>query len=324
MSKVKVPFRILLIDDDVKMNDLLEMDLETVGKELDVKGFEFDVHVDRLDVKLVSDENRQTFFRFSNETFLALYRLSRSPRYDLIIADWGFADEEAQKVLWGKNNSRQPIREEAEGRLFNIRHLRTQFHDWLTREGRKSGSIFLAARRVLLRSMVSKRYFDWFGGIQERLKDAQAAFKNAEIIPFDPRNEFYGGDEYYQFYDCKQPDHPDGRAFYRQLVKGYIRKVAVVEILIFFQRLSNRLRIRKSVFNIAAFAGAVTIIGSSTQYLGGTGLKLLASGQSVGWWFIGAGLFFLIFGSLTLALTFESFTRYTLRLLGPEDEFTSK
>jgi len=49
---------------------------------------------------------------------------------------------------------------------------------------------------------------------------------------------------------------------------------------------------------------------------------LLKVEQSLGWWFIVAGLLLLIIGALALSLTFEWFTRNVVRWIGLEEEFS--
>ena len=316
MARRILDFRILLIDDDVEMNTRMEKVLS--GHRLSVGRTEVIPQVDRLDVSL---EQRGDYWKISETTLKRLHLLSRSPRYDLVMADFGFATEEAKDILWGKDRSRHPTKEDAKGRLLTVRDLRYQFEEWaeeVATKAKGSVNVFTAARRVVLRSFASRLAFDILGPVvPDRSNQTQQAFPNADVLPVDSRQEFFATDEFYDIYE-----RPDGRDFYRYLVGTYSLRIIESEMLRYLVRLSGKLRVRRSVFNIAVFAAAVAAIGGVAQYLAGLGFGFIDRGQSTGWWLFGAGLLLLVLGALALGLTFEWFARSVIRWVGAEEEFT--
>lgn len=318
MPRQSIRFRILLIDDDAEMNSRLEGLL--TGCRLSVGGIEVVPEVDRVDVALEEKTEQPGIWRIKEETLKQLHFLSQSPGYNLVMTDFGFVTDEAKDILWGRDRSRKPTKNDAKGRILSIRDLRLQFEEWRTHVGQRRSAawnVFTSARRVILRSFASRLAFDILGPvIPNRSLETQAAFPNAEIVAIDSRQEFFGNDEFYEIYE-----RPDGRDFYRYLVGTYSTRVIESEMLRHVIKITKNLRIKRSVFNIALFAGAVTLIGGAAQYLSGIGLGLLDQGRPMGWWFIVGGLLALVFGALGLSLTFEWFARTVVRWVGPEEEF---
>jgi hypothetical protein len=145
------------------------------------------------------------------------------------MVDFGFADEEAQDILWGKDRARVATKNEAKGRLLTIRDLAEQYATSLAkcRKAPKPRNLFLDACRVLLRSMAPNVGIDILGPVfPNRLNETRAAFPNAHVIALDPRNEFYAGDTYYHFYE-----QPRGRDFYRQLVGSHYLRIVETFVL---------------------------------------------------------------------------------------------
>ncbi|HWR83367.1 MAG TPA: hypothetical protein VN285_08695 [Candidatus Deferrimicrobium sp.] len=316
MRQRMIRYRLILIDDDEDMNVALEKLLaghRVVHEDVTVI---LDIH--HVDVELDEIPEQPGFWKVSEKTIRNIERVSRNGPYDLVIADFGFAEEKAKEILWGKDRSRRPSREEAKGRLLTIRDLAHQYHSHLRDEGYgvdKNNSLFLSTGDVLLRSMASRMAFDILGPvIPNRVNETKSAFANAAIDPIDPRNEFYGGDTFYHMYE------PDGRDFYRQLVCAYTIRALESHVLRTLIRASKRPGISRSVFNIAIFAGSVALVGGLTQYLGGIGLSLVVSGQSIGWWILVGGVTVLAGGALLLSLYFEAFSRAVVRWVRPEKE----
>lgn len=102
--------------------------------------------VERLDVVL-------------DETLRRLSLLSQTPYYNLIISDFGFVEDKAKDILWGKERDRKPTREDAKGRILTIRDLRAQFEEWRNLTEKKPSrnkNVFAAARRVIIRNFASR------------------------------------------------------------------------------------------------------------------------------------------------------------------------
>jgi CheY-like chemotaxis protein len=220
----RMTFKILLIDDDPEMNFILRRRLERYR--LRVKDTVVIPKVDMIDVDL--ERADPGYWRIHTRTLRAMEKVSRQ-RHDLVVVDFGFADEEAKNILWGRNRVRRATREEARGRLLTVRDLSDQYAERIGRGvGASSGrNIFLTARRVVMRSFASRLAFDILGPVfPDRLDETKAAFPNAEIEAMDPRNEFYAGDEYYDYYDSER-----GRDFYRQLVGAFTVRVVEGQIL---------------------------------------------------------------------------------------------
>jgi hypothetical protein len=317
MTQQTLRFRILLIDDDFEMNAKLE---RLLSNPIAVDHLKVIPQVDYVDVRLEEDNNRKGYWNISETTLKQLQRYSRFPNYDLVMVDFGFATEEAKDILWGKDRTRTPTKEEAKGRLLTIRDLQIQYEDWQNKAAKnaaKNNNVFTAARRVILRSFASRMAFDMLGPVEHsRRPETQKAFPNADVIAIDSRQEFFGGDEFYDIIE-----RPDGRDYYRYLVGTYSKRVIESEVLRRLIKLSGKLQVRRSVLNIALFAGSIAVIGGVSQYLANLGFGFLDRGQSVGWWFFIAGLLALISGALTLALSFEWFARAIVRWIGPEEEF---
>jgi hypothetical protein len=314
-----IRFRILLIDDDYEMNTRLEGLLN--GCRISISGIQVVPEVDRVDVAMEERSDKPGFWKIRESTLQRIDLLSKTPTYNLVIADFGFVPRQVQEALWGKDSTLTPTKEEVRGKVLNIRDLRSEFEEWSnhSEQGPKRKNVFTSARRVVLRSFGSRLGFDIFGPVvPTRSRVTQATFPAAEIVTMDLRQEFFGNDEFYEIYE-----RPDGRDFYRHLVGTYTMRLLESEMLRHITAYSRQIRVRRSVFNIAAFAGAVAVIGGVVQYLSNSGFQLLGQGRSVGWLFVAAGLVSLVLGALFLSLTFEWFARTVVRWIGPEDEFGS-
>jgi CheY-like chemotaxis protein len=302
-------YRILLIDDDKEMNDRLVGLLS--GHRIHAGDMTVSFAVEVVQVGVMSDQ--PGYWRFDENTIDSL-KLVSTRSYDLIMADYGLVDDAAKDILWGKDRSRCPTRQEAKGRLLTLQDLSQQY---AAKVGAKWPNIFLSARQVHLRSFASRLAFDLAGPVYpERENVTKAAFPNAKVRSFDPRNEIYGGDAYYAFYD-----QVDGREFYRQLVGHHILSVAERYVLRALLAQAGRLRVRRSVFNIAVFAGCITIMGGATQYLATIGLN---GDQESGWLYLALGFVVLVVGALLLSMYFEAFSRQVIRWVGSESDFDKR
>lgn len=299
-------YRILLIDDDKEMNDRLSRLLK--GHRIHAGEVTVSFAVDVVQVGVTSDQ--PAYWRFSDKTLDDLKTVSMRS-YDLVMADYGLVDDAAKDILWGKDRSRSPTRQEAKGRLLTLKDLSEQY---AAKVGIDSPNIFLRAHQVHLRSFASRLAFDLAGPVYpDRENVTKAAFPNAEVRAFDPRNEIYGGDTFYSFYD-----QTDGREFYRQLVGHHMLSVAERYVLRTLLVRVDRLRVRRSVFNIALFAGCIAILGGATQYLATIGLQ---RGQESGWLYLVSGFAVLVGGALLLSMYFEAFSRRVIRWVGSENDF---
>ena len=308
---LKFTYNILLIDDDEEMNKKLTDIL--MGHRLKTEIAEVKFNVDAVEV--ATEKEREGFWKFDNETMQALEKCSRK-KYDLILADFGLVDDEAKDILWGKDRKRNPTKEEAKGRLLTLLDLSQQFEKFI--DG-GSPNLFRKNYKVHLRSFASRLAFDLLGPvIPNRVRITRAAFPNAEVEAFDPRNEIYGNTEFYDFYEYQDIR---GREFYRQIVGHHSVSVVDRYVLRELIDLAGKMRVRRSVFNLALFAGFVAIIGYATQYFEGLGLNLLAKKETIGWWMIFVGLLVLILGALSLAVYFESFSRKIIKWVGSERGF---
>jgi hypothetical protein len=302
-------YRILLIDDDREMNDRLFRLL--TGHRIHAGDMTVSFAVDVVQVGVASDQ--PGYWRFDEGTIDALKTVS-ARSYDLVMADYGLVDDAAKDILWGKDRSRSPTRQEAKGRLLTLKDLSEQY---AAKVSVTSPNIFLSAHQVHLRSFASRLAFDLAGPVYpDRENETKAAFPNAEVRAFDPRNELYGGDAYYSFYD-----QTDGREFYRQLVGHHVMAVAERYVLRTLLSRAGRLRVRRSVFNIALFAGCIAIMGGATQYLATIGLN---RSQESGWLYLVAGFAVLVFGALLLSLYFEAFSRRVIRWVRSESDFDKR
>jgi hypothetical protein len=315
-----IRFRILLIDDDYDMNTRLEKMLS--GCRVSIDGVDVVPQIDRLDVDLEESDDSPGFWKIKDSALKRIQVLSIRPRYDLVITDFGLVPPQVQKALWGEDLSRHPTREEIKSKILTIRDLKSQFENWCNSEcpELKFKNLFTAARQVLLISFASKLGFDAFGPVvPNRSRETQGAFPAAGIVALDSRLEFFGNDEFYDVYE-----RPRGRDFYRFLLGTYSVRIVELEMLRHVISDLKKIRVRRSVFNIAVFAGAIAVIGGVTQYLSNAGLQLITQGSMIGWWLIAIGAVTLIVGAVSLSLTFEWFARTVVRWIGPEEEFISE
>lgn len=304
----KTTFRVLLIDDDEEMNASLSRRL--MGHKVNASGHSIPISVDVIGVKMTKTE--PGFWKFADETIEAL-KAASSQHYDLVMADFGLVDDEAKDILWGKDRTRTPTRDEAKGRLLTIRDLAVQFAASIPQSSR---NIFLNTHRVFLRSFASRLAFDLLGPVKpDREVQTKAAFPNAEVDTFDPRNEVYGGDAFYSFYERE-----DGRAFYRQIICHHAVSVVERYVICDLAASGPRIRLRRSVLNIALFGGCIAAVGGATQYLGGIGIEFLRSGQTAGWWWIVSGLMGLLLGAVLVSAYFETFTRKVIEWVKAEQD----
>jgi hypothetical protein len=320
MSRHSLRFRILLIDDDYEMNTRLEKILS--GCRISIDKVDVTPEVDRLDVDLEERDDKPGFWRISESTLKRIRVLSNTPSYDLVITDFGLVPPQVQKALWGDGTGRDPTKEEIKSKILTVRDLRFQFEAWseLEKTHAKRKNVFTAARRVLLISFASRKGFEAFGPVvPNRSHETQGAFPTARILPLDSRQEFFGNDEFYDIYESAR-----GRDLYRYLLGTYSIRIVELEMIKHVMSQSKKIRVRRSVFNIALFAGAIAVIGGVTQYLSNLALQLLSQGKTIGWWLLALGLVSLVLGALSLALTFEWFARTVVRWIGPEEEFNSE
>lgn len=320
MSRHSLRFRILLIDDDYDMNTRLERILS--GCRVSVSGGNVVVpQIDRLDVDLEERSDKPGYWKIKDSTLERVRLLSELPQYDLVITDFGLVPPQVQKALWGEDNTREPSTQEVKNKILTIRDLKSQFEEWSASGNQiKTKNLFTAARRVLLISMVSNKSIEAFGPVvPNRSQETQGAFPSAQILPLDSRHVFFGDDKFYEIYDSAI-----GRQFYRYILGTYSIRIVELEMLKHALPSARQMRVRRSVFNIATFAGAVAAIGVATQYLSNTGLQLISQGRAVGWWIMVTGLASLVLGAVVLSLTFEWFARRVVQWVGPEEDFTSE
>jgi hypothetical protein len=315
-----IRFRILLIDDDHDMNTRLEKMLS--GCRVSINGVGVVPQIDRLDVDLEERDDKPGFWKIKESTLRQIQILSESPRYNLVVTDFGLVPLEVQRALWGEGHTRQPSREEVKSKILTVRDLKSEFENWSKLECPKlrDRNVFTSANRVLLISFASRLGIDAFGPVvPNRSRETQGAFPSAGIVPLDSRQEFFGNDEFYDVYESSR-----GRDFYRYLLGTYAVRIVELEMLKSAMSDSNRIRVRRSVFNIAAFAGCIAVIGGVSNYLSNIGVQLVSSGNTLGWWLVATGLVALVAGALVLSFSFEWFARTVVRWIGPEEEFEGR
>src|ERR1051325_2001160 len=110
-----IRFRILLIDDDHDMNTRLEKMLS--GCRVSINGVEVVPQIDRLDVDLEERDDKPGFWKIKESTLRQIQILSESPRYNLVVTDFGLVPPEVQRALWGENHTQQPSREEVKSKI---------------------------------------------------------------------------------------------------------------------------------------------------------------------------------------------------------------
>jgi len=312
-------FRVLIIDDDLAMNKRLA----EIIKGLITSDFGITIvpQVDYLDIELEPQPGTASFWQINRRTLEKLDILSRSGQYDLVVSDYGFITEEGKSILWPEGRSAKPTVEDARGRILTLADLRNQYDEWLRTTSRKLDvhNLFDSTKRMLLRSFASKKAYDILVPVKERrVPVTQGLFPNAFIDPMDTRQEFFGAnDQFYGIYD----DEKYGRAFYRHLVATYTARIVKREMYHYIAELTSKIRLRRSVFNIALFAGTVAAIGLGGQYLADIGISELQSGSTSGWVFILNGFLVIAVGAIVVAAGFEKFSRSIIRWVGSEENF---
>lgn len=320
MTKCK--FRMLLIDDDLEMNAKLQRLL--AGTRTEASGIEVYAEVDRVDVVTERSPDGTDTWRISDGTLERINVLSRCPQYNLVLADFGFADDEAKQFLRRASGEKPVTKEFSRGRILTLLDLRQQYEAFVARRestGAVYRSIFHHADRVIMRSLASDEMLPTLGPVRKaRLPEVKNAFPGtatSDVLALDTRELFFGEDRFYKLY-CGLEKH---REFYHHLFGSLAVPIVESEMLRYAVGLSQRHRVRRSLFNIAVFAGSVGVLGVAVQFLGGTGLTLLGKGRWPGWLLIAAGFVLLLAGSWALAIGFERFSRAVVRWVGHEDDF---
>jgi hypothetical protein len=319
MELSRLVFRVLIIDDDLEMNK----HLVEIIKGLITSDFEITVipKVDYLDIELDPQPGISSFWQISKRTLEQLDTFSQFEPYDLIISDYGFITDEGKAILWPEGRVAKPTIEDAKGRILTLADLRIQYEDWLRSNSRKllKQNIFDSTKRMILRSFASNKAYDILGPVKEkRYPITQGVFPNAFIDIMDTRQEFFGAnDQFYSIYDNENY----GRNFYRHLVCTYTARIVRREIYRFIAEILSRIRLKRSVFNIALFAGTVASIGLGAQLLADLGLKQIANGNNSGWLFIINGFLVITIGALLIAARFEKFSRSIIRWFSSDDNF---
>lgn len=319
MNKPNYLLRILVIDDDFEMNKhLVEIIKGLITTDFDVTVIP---KVDHLDIELEPQFDKNYYWQISRGTLEKLDILSQSGAYDLVISDYGFITEEGKAILWPEGRAAKPTVEDAKGRILTLADLRIQYEDWLRINSRKLSrdNLFDSTKRMIFRSFASKKAYDILGPvIERRVPVTQGVFPNAFIDPMDTRQEFFGSnDQFYGIYD----DENYGRPFYRHLVATYTARIVKREIYRFIVELRSKIRLKRSVFNIALFAGVVASIGLGAQFLADIGITQLSAGNNSGWLFILNGFLVITIGALIVAARFEKFSRSIIRWFNSEENF---
>jgi hypothetical protein len=315
MPQDATQFRILIIDDDSEMSATME-DLLKGHRAVRAAGIQVFPTVDRVDVIVESEESRPGCFRLKRSTLDRLLLLSRLPRYHLILVDYGFASDTLKDILWGRDRDLRPSPQEVMEKMPTLKTLRRDFDD-LCHESNQNlrHNVFSAAKRVLLRSFTSDFSVDSLGTFSEKLAVTQDVFPNAEIIPFDSRQEIYAGNKFYELYT-----HPRGRAFYRQIALAYTQRVVETEMMRRLVELAGKQRVKRSIFNIAAFGGLIAVIGSIVQFVAGVGLQYLERGAAVGWAPLALSVIILVGGSMLMAFWFERLAKTLVAWTGSSEQ----
>lgn len=308
--------KILLIDDDSKMNQNLERILN--GITVSHCGMTVKPIIHCLDVNLDLVGSEVDKWKISNLTFDTLLKLCNENKYDLVIADFGYATKEAQRILW---NIDKPTKEDAEDRVLTIRNLSLQFIDWLRITNKrlpKERNIFLSEQKVILHTLASKSAMEIFGSVNpRRLNETRAAFKNSDDVKIiDTRSEFFAWDDFYSIYESE-----DGRNFYRHLLGTHLIKVVETELLRIIINKIGKIRVRKSVLNIALFAGFVSIISLIFQFLFNQLMNLETFQPYEKYLLISITILLIFLLPLIVATKFERLSRSIINWVGPEEEF---
>jgi len=296
-------YNILLLDDDSEMNSQIDNLLS--GLRVHILNFEIVPKIYRIDIKV--DKVAENKWEISSETILSLNNLSHH-KFDLILTDYQLTSSEGKKLLWSNESNTNNIFAENENILLTIKNLKSQYEKWLIDSNKSnliSESIFYTTPKVILRSLVHKNEIDILGPINPtRIQVTKSVFPNSDVWAYDTRQEIFSNDEYYDFYTSQK-----GRNFYRHIVSINYLRIVENEILKHYFLLSRKMIVRKSILNIASFAGFTAIIGIITQFVMSIGISMIQNQDLRGVLMLGLGFMFLILSSMFLSLFFELYSK---------------
>ncbi len=97
MNAKRITYKILMIDDDSEMNVKLHRLLS--GRRVIIQDIEYQPVIEFINVDLEGPiENG--YFRIHGKTITELKRVSAIKKCNLVMIDFGFADEVAKDILW--------------------------------------------------------------------------------------------------------------------------------------------------------------------------------------------------------------------------------
>ncbi len=230
-------FRILLIDDDLKMNEALSGLFE--GLIAETSEYILKPTVETLDVNVVQSTEQPSRWEIGEETVARMRQLRGVSPFHLTIIDYGYVDKEIKKAIkWEakqcETEGEYLLPEDIEGRILSVPHLKRADE----RNVGGDSSVFETTGRVILRSFVSKEFRKALPNFAGRLLNTKTAFpKAAECLGINTTEELFGGDRFYHVYE------QGGRDFYRELCHAYESRVVEREMYKYLASLARPVRL---------------------------------------------------------------------------------
>ena len=308
--KHKIEFKILIIDDDLKMINGLKSFLE--GATVEHQEYYLKANVDYVYIDLQKSTDEEDFWVISKKTLNQLKQKS-SIDYQLIYLDYGYTTVESQNQIFDilKRYKSPKIDRELKGKILTVKDLKQQFTEFIVAnfpDFNFDNTFFNKLNTVVLRSYTVTN--DVLGPvIPERLNNTRACFPNSSIITLDTRQMYFP----HEFHDNIYENKEWGRDFYRHFASIHSLEIFKTEAFKTIADLNKRKIVKRTTLNISLYAGIIAMIGILTKLFIDIGLDLFGINVYYSIIFFVLAIIILLFGSLGIALYFESFTQRIIK-----------
>jgi len=273
MSK-KQDFRIIVIDDDQETCNRVEERIAGI-KEIEGLRKKVNIEVDKIKVDIIRGEDGQ--WLISPVTIHTLIEKCQN-KPDLIIGDYGYANEDVIKQLKEEAKSRKILSDELEGSVFtpvNVRDFIKENKN-IPESSKKiiKKNFFSSGKPVILYSYPSKEFFDALGPMDARKSKTGKAFNLSNVIAIDTKKELYRGDDFDSPSDTKKD--PRFYAYQLSVVLDYLVQMEILRVFLEPKMYYGSLKYAIVVGVLTSIAAA---IGFAGQWIGSLVHDMLIKGD---------------------------------------------
>jgi hypothetical protein len=250
-------FRVLLVDEDADLLDLLTSKLD--GYEVRVGNRKAVSRVTRLLVEVEPDGSPKG--RFTDST-VGTFDGIADKRFDLIVLDYAYAAKDRQAQLW--NEDGQPLlKEQSNADLLRLSELRKAL---IARAAsrRAAERFFSTSSPIALRSFQHDRQFETLGTFHDRLEATKAVFPNtSRIYPLNGFELIYGEDKGLR--DRLYHDVAGGRSMYRHTIGNFTKSVLESAMLTRLATQANRVVVLRGTAAVAILLMLISVANAFAQ-----------------------------------------------------------